>query len=185
VNQVTSLGCGVCAPTPTGSVWINEIHYDDDQADAAEGVEVAGAAGTNLSGYSLVFYNGNPTQLKSYMTQALSGTIPDQQNGVGTVWFAKAGIQNGGADATPEPDGIALVNGTSVIQFLSYEGAFTPTDGAAAGQLSTNIGVSEISTTPDGLSLQLGGTGKQYSSFSWAPPALATPGAKNSGQTFN
>ena len=147
---------------------------------------MAGAAGTSLSGYTLVFYNGSPTQLVSYMTKTLSGSIPNQQNGYGTVWVDATNIQNGGADGSPEPDGVALVDaGNNVIQFLSYEGSFTPTDAAAAGQASTDIGVSELSTTPVGQSLGLTGTGHAYASFTWSGPATATPGQPNTGQTFN
>ena len=78
--------------------------------DSNEGVEIAGAAGTNLSGWSLVAYNGNGGA--SYSTINLSGTIADQQNGYGTLNFAIAGLQNG------SPDGVALVdNGGQVVQF--------------------------------------------------------------------
>ena len=50
------------------------------------------------------------------------------------------------------PDGIALVNASSVVvQFLSYGGTFTAVNGPANGMLSTDIGVSENgSGTPVG-----------------------------------
>ena len=65
------------------SVFINELHYDDNSTDANEGIEIAGASGTDLTGWSVVFYNGNGGV--AYMTLALSGTIPDQLNGYGTI----------------------------------------------------------------------------------------------------
>ena len=79
------------------------------------------------------------------------------------------GIQNGA------PDGLALSYSGSVIpgQFLSYEGSFAATDGPAFGLTSTDIGVFEDGTEPIGLSLQLGGTGTQYSDFTWNSPAAA------------
>lgn len=161
------------------AVFINELHYDNSGADTGEGVEIAGPAGTDLSGWSVVLYNGSATQLKVYGTIALSGVIPDLSAGYGVLAFFKAGIQNG------SPDGLALVdNSNTVIQFLSYEGTFTPVDGPAAGMLSTDIGVSESGSTPVGHSLQLGGSGADYEDFTWNSHAPNTFGAVNSGQTF-
>jgi len=163
------------------SIFINEIHYDNISTDTGEAIEIAGPAGTNLSGWSLALYNGNPTQLKVYSTISLSGIIPDQQNGFGTLSFFKSGIQNG----DPGGDGIALVDAvTNVVQFLSYEGSFTAADGPAAGIFSTDIGVFEPFDTPVGSSLQLTGTGNVYADFSWASSMANTFGSVNSGQTF-
>ncbi len=164
---------------PIANVFINEIHYDDAGTDAGEAVEVAGVAGTNLLGWSLVFYNGNGGA--SYATIALSGVIGDQSNGFGTLQFAgpPAGIQNG------SPDGIALVdNQGRVVQFLSYEGVLTATNGPASGLTSVDIGVSEESV-PDGFSLQLVGSGGSYEDFTWTTAAISnTFGAPNTGQSF-
>ena len=161
----------------TGPLWVNEIHYDNASTDADEGVEVAGPAGTSLSGWSLVFYNGNGGG--AYATVALSGTVPSQQAGFGTVWVPVAGIQNG------SPDGVALVapDGT-VEQFLSYEGTFTATDDAAIGLTSVDLGVAETTTTPLGHSLQVTGTGSAAEDFAWQDPTVSTPGQPNVGQTF-
>ncbi len=159
------------------SIFINEIHYDNSGADTDEAIEIAGPAGTNLSGWSLFLYNGNNSQM--YKTISLSGIIPNQQNGFGTLFFVASPIQNG------SPDGLALVDTMSnVVQFLSYEGSFTAASGPAAGILSTDIGVSESSSTPVGNSLQLTGTGNVYADFSWASSMANTFGSVNSGQTF-
>ena len=160
------------------SVFINEIHYDNTGTDAGEAIEIAGPAGTNLSGWSIVLYNGANGLM--YDTDALAGTIPNQQAGFGTVSLSYPvnGIQNG------SPDGIALVNGTTVVQFLSYEGAFTALDGPANGMLSVDIGVSENGTEPVGQSLRLTGTGQFYEDFTWNAPATASFGAINTGQSF-
>ena len=159
-------------------VFINEIHYDNTGTDTGEAIEVAGPAGTDLTSWSLVLYNGSTGAL--YNTTALSGVIANQQGGFGTVAFSYPtnGIQNG------SPDGIALVNGSSVEQFLSYEGAFTAVDGPASGLTSTDIGVAESSGTAIGDSLQLAGTGSAYGDFTWAVPQPSTFGAVNAGQTF-
>ncbi len=158
------------------SPWINEFHYDNDGADTNEFVEIAGEAGTDLTGFSLLFYNGSNGA--SYGTIDLSGIITDQSNGFGVLEFPRAGIQNG------SPDGIALIDGTSVLEFLSYEGSFTAVNGLANGMTSTDIGVSELSSTALGLSLQLIGTGSTAADFSWTGPATESGGSINNGQFF-
>ncbi len=159
-------------------VFINEIHYDNTGTDTGEAIEVAGPAGTDLAGWSLVLYNGNGGA--PYNTTALSDVIANQQGGFGTVAvsYPTNGIQNG------SPDGIALVDGSSVVQFLSYEGAFTAVGGPANGLTSTDIGVAESSGAAIGDSLQLVGTGSAYADFTWAAPQPGTFGAVNTGQTF-
>jgi len=159
-------------------VFINEIHYDNVGTDVGEAIEIAGPAGTDLSGWSLLLYNGSGGAV--YGTRALSGTIPDSGNGFGfvTETYPANGIQNG------SPDGIALVNNGVLVQFLSYEGAFTGVGGAADGILSTDIGVVELSGALINTSLQLTGTGKEYSDFTWSESAASTFGAANTNQTL-
>ncbi|WP_298956301.1 hypothetical protein [uncultured Nonlabens sp.] len=157
-------------PTP----WINELHYDNTGGDVNEGFEIAGLAGLDLTGFTVRLWNGSNGA--SYYDENLSGTIPDQLNGYGTLWFAtSSSIQNG------SPDGIALYDSSNnLIQFLSYEGSFTNSD----GDNSINIGVSEGGSTPVGFSLQLSGLGTTYSDFIWQSPAADTRGSINTGQTF-
>ncbi len=159
-------------------VFINEIHYDNAGTDAGEAIEIAGPAGTDLSGWAILLYNGANGAV--YNTQNLSGTIPDSGNGFGfvTQTYPSNGIQNGA------PDGIALVNNGTVVQFLSYEGTFTAVGGPADGLTSTDIGVEEPGTTPIGFSLQLSGIGKEYNDFTWQEADANTFGAVNTGQTF-
>jgi len=172
--MLTSLSWG---SAQAASVFINEIHYDNAGGDIGEAIEIAGPVGTDLSGWSLVLYNGSGGAV--YDTINLSGSILNQQNGFGTLSFSRAGIQNG------SPDGLALVDASSnVIQFLSYEGSFMAVGGAANGLTSTDIGVSEPGTTPVGNSLQLTGTGTMYEDFTWAAAIPNTFGAVNTGQTF-
>ena len=165
------------------TVFINEIHYDNSGADVNEGFEVAGPAGTDLTNWSIVLYNGSTSSTgdDTYDTVTLSGTIPDQDNGYGTLWFTPtSSIQNGA------PDGIALVDDTStVIQFLSYEGSFTAEGGPADTMASTDIGVAETSSTLSTESLQLIGTGTTYEDFTWSGPAASSNGAVNSAQSFS
>jgi hypothetical protein len=160
------------------TVFINEIHYDDAGADSGEGVEIAGPSGTDLTNYTITAYNGGNNE--SYKTLSLTGVIPDLgSSGYGTIFFPISGLQNGA------PDGLALDNTGTLIQFLSYEGSpFTASGGPADGITSTDIGVAETGSTPDGHSLQLIGTGTTYENFTWDGPKANTYDAINTDQIF-
>jgi hypothetical protein len=57
----------------SANVVINEVDYQNPGTDSTEWVELAGAAGTDLSGWTLLFLN----QAQSlYKTVVLNGTIP-------------------------------------------------------------------------------------------------------------
>lgn len=155
------------------AVRISEIHYDNAGTDANEGVEIEGPAGTDVTGWSIVLYNGNGGV--PYNTTTLTGTIPSMCSGRGVIatLYPSNGIQNGGTSASPEADGMALVDATGkVIEFLSYEGVMTATSGPAAGTTSTDIGVLENSA-PTGTSLQ------RLPDGTWQGPIAATMGACN------
>ncbi len=177
-GQIANLGAQAASlEAHTGDVFINELHYDNLSSDAQEGVEIAGPADLDLTGWTLLAYNGNGGVV--YDTLPLDGALPDQQNGFGTRFFALPGLQNG------PNDGLALVApGNVVVQFISYEGVLTATDGLAAGLTSTDIGAAESNATPLGHSLQLSGRGQRANHFTWAGPLLATYHAVNTGQTF-
>lgn len=161
-------------------VWINELHYDNVGTDADEFVEVAGPAGTDLTGWSIHFYNGSNGTV--YSSLDLSGFIIDDESstGFGALSFAQSGIQNGA------PDGLALVDDLgAVIQFLSYEGTLTAVGGPADGMLSIDIGVLQSGTEAVDLSLQLEGIGTTYADFNWAAaPSLRSPGTLNLNQSI-
>lgn len=161
-----------------GPPWINEFHYDNAGGDTGEFFEIAGAAGTDLTNWKVIGYNGNGGV--TYDQINLSGMIPDQGGCMGTLAFDMAGMQNGA------PDGLALVDpDDNVIQFISYEGAFTATNGMASGMMSTDIGVNEQPAPPIGDSLQLSGSGSAYGDFVWQSAAANTRGNVNTGQSFN
>ena len=161
------------------SVFFNEIHYDNSGVDIGEAIEIAGPAGTDLTGWSILLYNGATGSL--YNTTLLTGVIPIQQNGFGTLQFSYPtnGLQNGA------PDGLALLDSTmNLVQFLSYEGSFTAIGGAANGLTSTNFGVAESGSTQVGHSLQLTGIGNDSSDFIWSAAMANTFGGVNTGQSF-
>ncbi len=170
----SSWGCADYAPFPLDA-WINEFHYDDSGADANEFIEVVATG--DVSGWSIALYNQSGT---NYGNSNLSGATV-ASSGDFTIYTVNiSGIQNG------SNDGFALVDDmNNVVQFLSYEGTTTASEGPANGMTSTDIGVSEPGSTPEGYSLQLQGTGKQYSDFIWATPMANTAGSANTGQTLN
>lgn len=155
-------------PVVVPDTRFNEIHYDNAGGDGNEKIEIGGPAGTDLTGWNVVLYNGaNP-----YSTTPLSAVIPAmcEGRGVVVVSYPQDGIQNGPAD------GFALVNAAGeVVEFLSYEGAITAGTGPAAGKTSTDIGVSEAGNSPIGFSLQRNATGS-----AWQASAAATFGLCNS-----
>lgn len=172
----TAMALYILCLSPAHAVFINEIHYDNAGSDVGEGVELAGAAGQDLSGWSLLFYNGGNGAV--YKTHALTGVFTDMQYGMGVLGFSISGIQNGSAD------GLALVDASnSVLQFLSYEGSLTASSGAAMGMTSTDIGVAESGATLAGSSLQLLGSGRDSADFTWGTAAESFSGI-NSQQRF-
>src|SRR5690606_13104678 len=161
-------------------VFINEIHYDNAGTDVGEAIEVVGSAGESLAGYQLVLYNGSNNQM--YRTDTLpagNAATCGGQVRLATVDYPLDALQNG------SPDGVALVDPQgNVVQFLSYEGTMTETNGPAAGITSTDIGVMEPNNAPVGTSLQLGGSGNVAADFSWNASATQTFGTCNNDQTF-
>lgn len=179
LKYVAALSLLCAASANATSVFINEIHYDNVGGDVGEFFEVAAPTGTDLTGWSVVLYNGSNGT--SYNTLDLSaGTLVDDGGySFLAVSLPSNGLQNG------SPDGLALMNGSTVVQFLSYEGSLTATNGPASGMISVDIGVSELSSTPVGFSLQLTGMGSEYSDFTWAMAAAETPNAANNLQTIS
>ncbi|MDF2816866.1 MAG: ribonuclease [Stenotrophomonas rhizophila] len=182
-----SLGCllALAAGSAQADVFINELHYDDSTpaGDVGEAIEVVATGGEDLSTYRLYLYNGStPSAATVYANNAVpAGTAAGcGKASIATVTYPTNGLQNGAND------GIALVDASGkVVQFISYEGTITASGGPAAGLTSQNIPVSESNGTAPGTSLQLTGSGSQYTHFTWAGSAAQTFGACNTGQTFS
>ena len=157
------------------SAFINEINYL--ASDPVEhGLEIAGEAGTDLEGWSLVFYtiDGAVSSIEE-----LTGVIPDQQNGHGVIWYD---IEQGSDEG-----GIALVTvNEDAVQFISYTILTTPNtvlealEGPAEGMIATFAGTQ---LHPD-QSIELTGTGIGYLDFIWGLPSGSTPGQINTNQYF-
>lgn len=166
------------------TVWINEFHYNNVGGDVGEFIEIAGIAGTDLSGFYIIRING-ADGLDYGTIITLSGTIDDEgTTGYGAVEFdlaARNGLQNG----NPLPDGFALMGPNGLVQFLSYNGALVGQGAPVNNITAEDVGVIETNSTPIGVSLQLEGTGNVYAQFNWVGPQTESPGTLNSGQTIN
>jgi DNA/RNA endonuclease G (NUC1) len=148
VQGTATLRVSAVVLPPPSDFHVNELHYDNVGVDNGETVEVEGPAGTGVSGYLVVLYNGSGGA--PYNTQTLTGSIPAScgARGVLTVSYPSDSIQNGA------PDGVAFVSATGVVlDFISYEGVMTATSGPAAGYTSRDIGVQQTNA-PLNTSLQ-------------------------------
>ena len=176
VDCLYSNACGTQSNGREPEIWINEFHYDNFGIDQGEFVELAGRAGENVDGWMLIAYDGATGN--AYSRVNLRGTFADQQNEFGVLSFDFPDLQD-------DVDGIALVTSKGIVmQFLSYEGTLQANNGAAKGQTSTDIGISESPNTPVGFSLRLSGTGASYSQFAWQTITFSSPGSINAGQQF-
>ncbi len=149
------------------STFINEINYLASHPDDRI-VEIAGEAGQDLAGWSLVYYFADGTI--NAIEEIQSGVIPNDQNDFGVIIYD---IDQGGGSG-----GLALVNASDqVVQFISY--GLTPViealEGPAAGQTPEFIGSQLLPFN----SLQLFGSGNEYEDFSWTNLLLASPGSIN------
>ncbi len=172
VSTLLTAGLATAMLSPVASAaFINEFDYDQPGNDNAEFVEIVLAPGENIADFSIALYNGSNSTLYGTISTFTAG---ETSNGF-TVYtsgiLAANGLQNG------SPDGIALLNGSSFVQALSYEGAMT-----ADGQTFTDVGVAEDNNSPN-LSVSLTGIGDEFSDFTFATLAPSA-GQFNPGQTI-
>ena len=101
-------------PAESAKLVINEIDYDQIGADSNGFVEIhnTGGAAADLANVDLVAVNGGDGS--EYDRVALTGSLA-----AGGYLAVAVELQNGA------PDGIALLEGTTLLDALSYEGAIT------------------------------------------------------------
>ncbi len=171
-----SFVCLFVSTTTAQNVFINEVNYLAEES----GVEIAGEAGEDLDGWSMVFYD-KQGRVK-HTENASSSSIPNQENGYGSIWFD--------VEQSRQGNGVALVKpGGEVSSFSSYGNTgllgLTPViinaiEGPAAGLSSNHIGTQLLPAT----SLELIGTGIELLDFIWSLPLGSTPGQINTLQYF-
>lgn len=131
-----------------GKLLINEVDYDQLNADTAEFVELfnAGTTTIDLSTVQLIRVNGSnaaapvvygmPVGMSGMLNPGAyvvitSGTVPNIDPAATVFPFpdpnAAGDLQNGGTIATPTADGIALMDAKEnvLLDALSYEGPIT------------------------------------------------------------
>ncbi|MEO9895142.1 MAG: ExeM/NucH family extracellular endonuclease [Paracoccaceae bacterium] len=146
---------------------INEFHYDNDGADTGEFIEIRVDAGQDASGLLVELYNGSNGGVYNSLIVPGTPASSDDDYDYYVIELPANGLQNG------SPDGLALSKDGALIEFLSYEGTLTATDGTAIGETSTDIGQAETTTTNVGFSLQRNEDG------TWRAPEANTSGQAN------
>jgi hypothetical protein len=112
-------------PVDSAKLVLNEVDYDQVGTDGNGFVELAttGGSAADLAGVDLVAINGGDSA--EYARVHLTGTLAP-----GGHLDVAIELQNGA------PDGIALLQGTTLLDALSYEGAIT---GATIGGQTYNL----------------------------------------------
>jgi hypothetical protein len=192
----TGVDCGGpdCKPCSVPGLVINEVDYDQVDADTEEFIELLNTSDQpiDLAGYAIVLVNGSNNTV--YTTRDLSpaGTINPGQylviakagfavpDGVLKINFAgnQDQIQNGA------PDGIALVGNGALIDALSYEGSITvniPNVGAVSLVEGTPlpVEVQDSNTEVRSLCRIPNGYDGNNAATDWTICATLTPGAAN------
>jgi hypothetical protein len=176
-------------PVSAQNVFINEIRANDSGTDDAEFIEIIGPAGTDISGWTLIHYNGSGATVVFSYSFPGGAVIPDDgvidQNGVALGFivvkntghtvlnadydWGNAGLQNG-------PDGIELLNNDAVrVQALTWNGLGDLSDGNPSWR---NIG----SDTNTDNSLCAPDSMQEVHKKAWISED-PTPGILNTGQS--
>jgi large repetitive protein len=162
-------------PPPTGQakLVINEVDYDQVGTDADGFVEIhnAGDAAVDLSNVDLVAVNGGDSA--EYAREQLTGTLA-----AGGHLVVAIELQNGA------PDGLALLDGMTLLDALSYEGAITA---ATIGGQTYNLvegavlptSVEDSNTVAGSLIRNPDGKDTNDAAADWAFTTTITRGAAN------
>ena len=160
-------------PGESAKLVINEVDYDQIGADANGFVEIhnAGAQAADLSNVDLVAVNGGDGA--EYGRVALTGTLA-----AGAYLDVAIELQNG------SPDGIALIEGSTLLDALSYEGAITAaTIGGATFNLVEGTAlpatVEDSNTVAGSLIRNPDGKDTNDAASDWAFTTTLTRGAAN------
>ncbi|MDQ8205199.1 hypothetical protein [Pelagicoccus sp. SDUM812003] len=171
------VGLSHAVPYSTSDIWINEFHYDNIGGDTYEFVEIAYKNDLVFTddhdSLSLELINGDDSDRYGRMKLGHAYEESEEDGFKFLAFRRSSSIQNG-------PDGVALVVGGELVQFLSYGGIIHSNDWNVD---SSDIGLQESNdSTQEKYSLQLAGSGYSYEDFSWIGPAIASPGGLNAGQ---
>src|SRR5262245_12126657 len=163
-------------PPPPGEqakLVINEVDYDQVGTDANGFVEIynKGGAAVDLTGIDLVAVNGGDNA--EYAREHLTGSLA-----AGGYLVVAIELQNGA------PDGLALMQGASLLDALSYEGAITA---ATIGGQTYNLvegtplqaTVADSNSVDGSLIRNPNGKDTDDAASDWAFTTTVTRGAEN------
>jgi hypothetical protein len=180
-SEVTVISCPASC-TPPDHVVINEVDYDNPGTDTMEFVELFNptASPVSVAGWTLVHVDGATSNELGRV--ALTGSIPAggylvvQGMGstvAGATLTLSSIMQNG-------PDGLVLLNGTTVVDAAMYEGTIATVNLAGGGTISVSESAS-IGTDPGpgALGRTPNGCDRDLPAMDWSLRAMATPGAAN------
>ena len=144
--------------------------HDYIDAGAGDDTILSGAIrvgqGQNVDLVTLELYNGGNGAV--YHTASLADyDVSSSADGFDFYVIDDIQLQDG------SPDGMALAYDGTVIEFLSYEGTFSASNGTAEGLTAYDIGVSEPEFGLAGYSLQRNSDG------TWFDPSPETRGESN------
>jgi hypothetical protein len=166
-----------CPAINGDKVYISEFHY---KGAGTKFIEITGVAGTDLSDYQLIFLNNGPdTSIFN-----LTGFIPDQIDGFGTVVFYEDA--QGFSFESNGKGGLVLYNTltSKVIYYISYgeeNAEFDPQAPIIEGMVPIYAGKEQGHTT-DGESIQINGVGFCPGDLLWGGPSPSSPGLLNQSQ---
>jgi hypothetical protein len=160
-------------PAESAKLVINEVDYDQVGTDANGFVEIknVGDSEVDLADVDLVAVNGGDSA--EYDRVALTGTLA-----AGSHLDIAIELQNGA------PDGLALIEGTTLLDALSYEGAITA---ATIGGQTYNLvegtvlpaAVEDSNTAAGSLIRNPDGKDTDDAASDWAFTTTITRGAAN------
>ena len=163
------------------TVFINEIHYDNTGTDAGEFIEIAGPAGTNLSDYSLVLYNGATGAAVRHRCRCRGRSPISRTASVRSAcvsrqrhpeWLAgRRGARLSGHNGHPVSELRRDVHGHERSGKRADEHRHRRNRERAASRSACRCGSRA--------------TGTAYADFTWNAPAGQSPGAVNAGQSFS
>jgi len=186
-GAMLALGTLLATAPAMGQLVVNEIDYDQSGTDSAEFIEIKNISGgaVNLDPFALELVNGNDDAV--YLTIDLPNVnLPAGQYYV--VCGDAAIVENCDLDTTPEqnlvqngaPDALAIVQGASIIDAVSYEGDVAPPyiEGSGVGlEDDPNVTNAGISRFPDGVDTNQNNVDLSF--------RCSTPGETNSADMMN
>ncbi|HMO05090.1 MAG TPA: hypothetical protein PKC67_15580 [Kiritimatiellia bacterium] len=186
-NSPASYGIPRAAP---GSVWINEVKYNDqfsnqgfgEEYDTIALVELAGKANTSMNGWRIQFFEAtNVANLTASYTLGPSDVIGDDIGGYGFWYMGSSNIPGVYIVMTnymydPLPLGIRVLNEQGfIVDAITFGGTVPGFTAVSANDFDVLPGTSGVSRV---------GIGTNASMFVWQGEVPNTPGAPNDGQVF-